>query len=89
MSSIAIALAMNPKRTSLSPLIFPAVRPDTKAPVTMPVILIGALGGLATTGILGMFLGATLLALGYQLFMAWVAGNRDFPPVEREPHIAG
>lgn len=38
----------------------------------MPVILIGALGGMATAGILGMFVGATLLALGYQIFMGWV-----------------
>ena len=43
----------------------------------MPVILLGALGGLATRGILGMFVGATLLALGYQIFMGWVAGNPD------------
>ena len=43
----------------------------------MPVILIGALGGMATAGILGMFVGATLLALGYQLFMSWVASNPD------------
>ena len=39
----------------------------------MPVILIGALGGMAAAGILGMFVGATLLALGYQIFMGWVA----------------
>ena len=43
----------------------------------MPVILLGALGGLASSGILGMFVGATLLALGYQIFMAWVAANPD------------
>jgi predicted PurR-regulated permease PerM len=43
----------------------------------MPVILIGALGGMAAAGILGMFVGATLLALGYQLFMGWVASNPD------------
>jgi len=36
------------------------------------VILIGALGGMAVSGILGMFVGATLLALGYQIFMGWV-----------------
>jgi predicted PurR-regulated permease PerM len=41
----------------------------------MPVILLGALGGMATAGILGMFVGATLLALGYQLFMGWVAAR--------------
>jgi predicted PurR-regulated permease PerM len=43
----------------------------------MPVILLGALGGMATGGILGMFVGATLLALGYQIFMVWVAANPE------------
>ena len=43
----------------------------------MPVVLLGALGGLASAGILGMFVGATVLALGYQIFMAWVAANPD------------
>jgi predicted PurR-regulated permease PerM len=54
----------------------------------MPVILLGALGGLATSGILGMFIGATLLALGYQIFMWWVAANPDIVPVERETPAA-
>ena len=48
----------------------------------MPVILIGALGGLATAGILGMFVGATLLALGYQIFMGWVDAG---PAVAAKP----
>ena len=48
-----------------------------KAP--MVVILLGALGGMATSGILGMFVGATLLTLGYQIFMGWVA---DRPAVD-------
>ena len=43
----------------------------------MPVILLGALGGMATGGILGMFVGATLLALGYQIAMSWVSNNPD------------
>jgi predicted PurR-regulated permease PerM len=43
----------------------------------MPVVLLGALGGMATAGILGMFVGATLLALGYQIFMRWVEDNPD------------
>lgn len=50
-----------------------------KAP--MPVILIGALGGMAAAGILGMFVGATLLAVGYQIFMGWV----DADPEEVRP----
>ena len=43
----------------------------------MPVILLGALGGMAAAGILGMFVGATLLALGYQILMGWVAANPE------------
>ena len=54
----------------------------------MPVILLGALGGMATAGILGMFVGATLLALGYQLFMGWVAANRRAAPSVQETDTA-
>lgn len=43
----------------------------------MPVILLGALGGMATDGILGMFVGAAALALGYQIFMRWVDDNPE------------
>lgn len=50
----------------------------------MPVILLGALGGMATAGILGMFVGATLLALGYQIFMGWVAARRTQGRVRRK-----
>ena len=45
----------------------------------MPVVLIGALGGMASDGILGMFVGATLLTLGYQIFMGWVEMNSSTP----------
>jgi len=55
----------------------------------MPVILIGALGGMAAAGILGMFVGATLLALGYQLFMGWVAANRRVELSPQETDTAG
>jgi predicted PurR-regulated permease PerM len=49
--------------------------------VPMPVILLGALGGMATGGILGMFVGATALALGYEIFMKWVAIDAESEPV--------
>jgi len=39
--------------------------------VPMLVILIGALGGLATMGILGLFVGAVVLAVGHQVWVAW------------------
>ena len=50
----------------------------------MPVILLGALGGMASAGILGMFVGATLLALGYQIFMGWVSAKPDAPRAHPE-----
>jgi predicted PurR-regulated permease PerM len=49
--------------------------------VPMPVILFGALGGMATGGIQGMFVGATALALGYELVRHWIATAPDAPPV--------
>ena len=49
--------------------------------VPMPVVLIGALGGMVTSGILGLFIGPVVLAVGYQLFWQWV---EDRPPVEDE-----
>ncbi len=55
----------------------------------MPVILLGALGGMAAAGILGLFVGAVLLALGYQIFMSWVASGTDDPPPEQAAKSAG
>ena len=48
--------------------------------VPMPVILLGALGGMASGGILGMFVGATVLAVGYELFTNWLGTNPDSAP---------
>ena len=41
----------------------------------MLVILLGAIGGMIASGIIGLFVGAIVLALGYELFMAWL--NED------------
>ncbi len=38
------------------------------------VIFLGAIGGMLTMGIIGLFLGAVVLALGYELFIAWLRG---------------
>jgi predicted PurR-regulated permease PerM len=56
----------------------------------MPVILIGALGGMAAAGIVGLFVGATLLALGYQIFMGWVGADPEpkQPANEMQPASA-
>ncbi len=38
----------------------------------MLVILLGAIGGMIMSGIIGLFIGAIVLALGYELFIAWL-----------------
>ena len=40
--------------------------------VPMPVVLIGALGGMVTGGVIGLFIGPVMLAVAYQLFWRWV-----------------
>ncbi len=40
--------------------------------IPMLVILLGAIGGMMMSGIIGLFVGAIVLALGYELFMAWL-----------------
>lgn len=44
---------------------------DVETP--MLVILIGAIGGAITQGIVGLFIGAVVLALGYEILVAWMA----------------
>jgi len=44
----------------------------------MMVILLGAIGGMITSGIVGLFIGAVILAVGYKLFQAWIEmGDQD------------
>jgi predicted PurR-regulated permease PerM len=52
--------------------------------VPMPVVLIGALGGMVTGGVIGLFIGPVMLAVGYQLFWRWVE-NQPQPDRRDEP----
>jgi predicted PurR-regulated permease PerM len=45
--------------------------------VPMAVIFIGAIGGFISSGIIGLFVGAVVLVLGYKLFLAWLAETPD------------
>lgn len=48
----------------------------------MPIILIGALGGMITGGFVGLFVGGVVLAVGYKIFMQWV---EDHPVTSEAP----
>lgn len=48
----------------------------------MLVILIGALGGMMLSGIIGLFVGAVIVAITYTLFMAWIEGEQIALPAD-------
>ncbi|WP_286977126.1 AI-2E family transporter [Pseudomonas sp.] len=48
--------------------------------VPMPVILIGALGGMLAGGIIGLFIGPVVLAVGYKLFWQWIDAGQTATP---------
>jgi predicted PurR-regulated permease PerM len=39
------------------------------------VVFLGAIGGFVAMGIIGLFVGAIVLSVGYKLFLAWVEPN--------------
>ncbi len=45
--------------------------------VPMLVILLGAIGGMILSGIVGLFVGAVVLVLGYELIEFWVKGDES------------
>ncbi|MGR5147295.1 AI-2E family transporter [Photobacterium alginatilyticum] len=48
--------------------------------IPMPVILFGAIGGMISAGIIGLFLGAVILAIWYELFTTWLKlDQKDVP----------
>jgi predicted PurR-regulated permease PerM len=57
-----------------------------KKGVDLPLllILVGVIGGLVAFGLIGLFLGPTILAVGYTLFDAWIAAAQ-VPEEERQP----
>ncbi|MEX3935347.1 AI-2E family transporter [Paraburkholderia phymatum] len=52
--------------------------------VPMPVVLIGALGGMVTGGVIGLFIGPVMLAVAYQLFWRWVKEQPEREPWQKQ-----
>ena len=44
-------------------------------PVPVVVVFAGAIGGFMAMGIIGLFVGAIVLSVGYKLFLAWLDGS--------------
>ncbi|MNH37587.1 putative inner membrane protein [compost metagenome] len=57
----------------------------------MPLILVGVIGGLLAMGIIGLFIGPVVLAVGYTLLDAWIkkeehqsSDKRVAPPQDKQ-----
>jgi len=48
--------------------------------VPLVVIFVGAIGGFLDSGIIGLFVGSVVLALGYSLIVAWLELGRERVP---------
>ena len=55
----------------------------------MLVILLGAIGGMIMSGIIGLFVGSVVLALGYKLLEAWVMEDVPAPADADQPSGEG
>jgi predicted PurR-regulated permease PerM len=49
--------------------------------VPMAIIFVGAIGGFVSSGIIGLFVGAVVLVLGYGFFLAWLRHT----PISEDP----
>jgi predicted PurR-regulated permease PerM len=45
------------------------------AAVPIVVVFLGVIGGFIAMGIIGLFVGAIVLSVGYKLFLAWIGGS--------------
>ena len=51
----------------------------------MVVIFMGAIGGMLLSGIIGLFIGAVVLPLGYKLLLAWLDVEQPVKTEQPEP----
>ena len=71
-TTAAVLFAVWSVLVSLSDAVLKPLMLGRGVKVPMLVILLGAIGGMIHSGIIGLFLGAVILALGYKLFQAWM-----------------
>ena len=51
------------------------------APVPMLVIFIGVVGGFILSGFIGLFTGAIVMSIGYQLFIGWINSDAEMDKI--------
>jgi len=59
------------------------------ADIPLLPIMAGVVGGLIAFGLLGIFIGPTVLAVAYTLFNSWIGENPKRPPANAAAEPAG
>ena len=54
-------------------------------PVPTAVILLGAIGGMVSMGMMGLFIGAIVLGIGYKIFQIWLSRGESLKELDMEP----
>jgi predicted PurR-regulated permease PerM len=84
-TTTALIFAVYAVLASMSDIVLKPLMLGRGVEAPMLVILLGAIGGMVTSGIIGLFLGAVILALGYMLLEAWMKqgfGSADVESME-------
>ena len=68
----------------LKPMVF-----SRGASVPTLVIFLGAIGGMVAYGIIGLFVGAVVLSLGYKLYETWLEETPPASEPNKEPELTG
>ena len=56
----------------------------------MVIIFMGAIGGFLASGIIGLFVGAVVLSLSYEVFLLWLGqGSHKARPASESPAVGG
>ncbi|MEJ2385294.1 MAG: AI-2E family transporter [Xanthomonadales bacterium] len=81
---VAVVFAVWSMAVSFADMVLKPLMLGRGVEAPMLVILLGAIGGMIMSGIIGLFVGAVVLALGYKLLEAWIRTGAE-PVDETEP----
>jgi len=79
-TGVAVLFAIWSTAVGLSDNVLKPLLLGRGSPVPMAVIFIGAIGGFMRSGIIGLFVGAVVLAVGHNLFKWWLEQSPETAP---------
>lgn len=88
-TGVAVGFAVWSTAVGLSDNVLKPLLMGRGSPVPIVVIFLGAIGGFLLEGIIGLFVGAVVLAVGYTLLQEWLAQEASAPERPPSPDPAG